>query len=440
MAKTLRDDLILRSLGEGVTSDRVNFAEFLHASFEDEGDWRDSGATAWANDLMNTHPLMSLDNFWVVVDPAENDKIVSGLLMIPQTWCYEDIEIPVGRPELVATLPDYRRRGLIRELMNVCHEYSQQQGQLLNGITGLPYFYRKFGYTMAVYLGQRVRMPLFTIPDLAEDAKPAYTLRKATYEDIPSLIAIDDYDSKWPLLSVQRDETMWRYEIDGRNPKSYMELDIFVLVNSDDEVIGYLSLAPIREDTPYLSVIRYAIGEKASYLQTFDAVISGLKAYALAENEKIVALNFPVDLHPSLLALLRFTYGADVRDRSYSWYLRIPDHVAFIKRIAPVLERRLEGSGAKGYTGYFCISFHDFNHLTIQFEQGKVIDVHDRKVAECAKANAQFPFNTWLNIVFGFHSHDDLHNVLPDARISRDMAVLLEILFPKKPSSLYAIG
>lgn len=440
MAKTIRDGLILRSLGEGVDSDRENFAAFLYAGFENEGDWREARTTAWVNDLMNTHPLMSLDNFWVVVDPTKNDKIVSGLLMIPQIWRYEDIEIPVGRPELIATLPEYRRRGLIRELMNTCHEYSRQQGHLLNGITGIPYYYRQFGYAMAVYLGQRVWMPLFTIPELVKGENPCYALRKATYQDIPALIAIDDYNSKWPLLYVQRDEIMWRYEIDGRNPNSYMEFDIFVLVDADNTVVGYLSLTPIREDSAHLGVIHYAIGEKVSYLETFDAVITGLKAYVLSKNESIAVMTFPVDLHPSLLASMRFIHGVDVADRSYSWYLRVPDHVAFIKRIASVLERRLEGSGAQGYTGHLCISFHNFGYLTIKFEQGKITDVHDREVPECARANAQFPFNTWLNIVFGFHSHDDLHNVLPDARISRDAAVLLDILFPKKPSSIYAIG
>lgn len=440
MGKLLKDSLILRSLAEGFVSDKENFAEFLHMGHEEESDWRETGMTAWVNDLLNTHPQMSLDCVLVVVDATKNDKIVSGLLLIPQTWRYEDIEIPIGRPELIATLPDYRRRGLVRELMKACHEHSQQQGHLVQAITGIPHYYRQFGYTMAVDLGRRIRMPLISVPDLPENEALRYTLREATHEDIPALIAIDAYDSNSALLSVIRDENMWRYEIDGRVSRSDMELDIFVLADNDNEVIGYLSVLPIQEDSTHFGIHRYVIGEKANYLETFDAVLSSLKTYALSQNEKIAVFDFPDSSHPSLITLLRFTYGADVNDRMYSWYLRILDHVAFIKKITPVLERRLKGSGAQGYTGYLSIGFYDFNHLTIKFEQGKIISVQYGKIPDGVNESARFPFNIWLNIVFGHHSHDDLHTVLPDVYVMRDAAALIDILFPKRRSSIYAIG
>ena len=86
---------------------------------------------------------------WTVVEEGGSGEIVSALFLISQTWSYGGIEIPVGRIELVATHPDYRRRGLVRVQMEVVHEWSRQRGELMMGITGIPWYYRQFGYEMA---------------------------------------------------------------------------------------------------------------------------------------------------------------------------------------------------------------------------------------------------------------------------------------------------
>ena len=79
-------------------------------------------------------------------------QIVSALCLIPQTWTYDRIVFGVGRPELVATDPRYRRRGLVRAQMDVVHEWSRERGHLVQAITGIPWYYRQFGYEMALAL------------------------------------------------------------------------------------------------------------------------------------------------------------------------------------------------------------------------------------------------------------------------------------------------
>ena len=58
----------------------------------------------------------------------------------------------VGRPELVGTLPEFRNRGLIRAQMDILHQWSAERGQPVQAITGIPFFYRQFGYEMALPL------------------------------------------------------------------------------------------------------------------------------------------------------------------------------------------------------------------------------------------------------------------------------------------------
>ena len=77
---------------------------------------------------------------------------MSALFLIPQVWSYGGVAMPVGQPELIATHPDYRRRGLIRTQFDVVHEWSRAAGQLWQFISGIPWYYRQFGYVYALDL------------------------------------------------------------------------------------------------------------------------------------------------------------------------------------------------------------------------------------------------------------------------------------------------
>nr|AIA18563.1 Acetyltransferase (GNAT) domain protein [uncultured bacterium] len=151
MLKQLPDGLILRSLSENIASDVERLPDF-YASINAADDTDDikEGVRVWTRDLMHGHATVTLDDIFVVVDPAKDDLLVSATLLIPQTWRYEDVVIPVGRPELVATHPDYRNRRLVRALFDALHERSAALGHNLQVITGIAHFYRQFGYTMSL--------------------------------------------------------------------------------------------------------------------------------------------------------------------------------------------------------------------------------------------------------------------------------------------------
>src|SRR6185437_15754545 len=91
--------------------------------------------------------LMAASDYAIVEDTSRPDHpIVACSCLWQHTWEYAGIPFGVGRPEYVAVHPAYRRRGLVREIFTLLHARSVMRGDMIQAITGIPYFYRQFGY------------------------------------------------------------------------------------------------------------------------------------------------------------------------------------------------------------------------------------------------------------------------------------------------------
>jgi GNAT superfamily N-acetyltransferase len=436
MQKQLRDGLILRSLSEGHASDRERLPQFYFDVFKETGPLEEEKAIIpWTQDLMEGHPTVTPDDIFLVVDPAKEDMIVSATLLIPQVWRYEDVELPVGRPEIVATHPEYRRRGLVRSLFEVVHERSAALGHNVLAITGIPHYYRQFGYTMAVDLGLHATI---TMGNVKQPDNVRFTLRPATNADIPDLMRWADYFARERLLSTVHDETQWHYELNGRREGNGWKLPHLIIVNEAGEGVGYVSMRPTNF-RGQLTCFEYVVGEQSSYLETFNDVIFGMKQWGTERfGECPPMLGFATGVHDTLSVMIDRMIPGSIRRREYAWYLRVVDLVRLIRDITPVLERRLEGSGAHRYTGTLAIGFFDKTALKIEFERGCVKDAVIVPMDE-GDADVSFPYHMFLNVAFGYHTTDEIRSVLPDIGVNQKAAVLLPILFPKKRSWLMAI-
>jgi len=440
MQKQLTNGLILRTLSEGHLSDRQQLPN-LYADVNGESARDDEKAALrrWTEDLMHGHVTVTPDDIFVAVDPSKEDKLASATLLIPQTWRYEDVTISVGRPELVATYPEYRGQGLVRSLFEAVHERSAALGHQMQVITGIPYFYRQFGYTMAVDLAQHASIPLHVIADAAPDYQPAFTLRPATYDDIPNLTRWYDYHARGRLLTEQRSVDVWRYELSGRDAGNGHVMDYQIIVNAAGQGVGYLELFAYRWDLQNINCTGYVVGEESSYLETFDDVMRGIKQWALNRFGCVPTLiSFGSGLHEALDTLIDRTQGGLIRRREYMWYVRVPEMIPFLHHIQPVLERRLEHSGANCYSGEFKIGFYDLTGINIKFEQGKIIGIETMRGKD--GYDISFPWELFWNVVFGQHTYDELRYILPEVWASAKAAVLLDALFPKKKSWLKGLS
>ena len=433
MQKQLQNNLVLRSISEGHTSDKEQLPAFFENVFED------SRVSPWSQNLLDNHPTVTHDDIWVVVDTSQNDKIASSLVLIPQTWRCEDIEFPVGRVELVATDKEYRRKGLVRELMNALHERSDELGHLAQVITGIPNFYRQFGYAMTVELGVRNVVPFPAIPKLKEDETPQYTLRLATTEDIPILAACDTYSAKNYLLTTVCPENIWHYMLHDVNENSLADVSILCIVDVNNNVIGYVVLSKMGDDNNLIDCLGYVVGEKASYLATYEDILRGIQKYTQETypDYSVGAVGFDTGILDVVDKMVNRTFPATVWNYPYAWYMRVPDLARFIQKIAPILERRLQGSGANNFTGDLNIDFYKPEGLCLHFEQGKLTKAENKKVQnrDCA-----FVDLTFYHMLFGYRDYEELRHMYPDTLVNRKARVLLDILFPKKRSWLMALN
>src|SRR5512140_3449747 len=149
LSKDIGAGLILR---RSSPQDAEALAAFCADIHSDDPTTPDRLIGAWTRDLLtHPHPRFHPDDF-TVVEEAATGRIVSTLNLIPQTWTFDGIPFEVGRPELVGTAPEYRNRGLVRLQFEEIHRWSEARGDLLQGITGIPYYYRLFGYEMVLDL------------------------------------------------------------------------------------------------------------------------------------------------------------------------------------------------------------------------------------------------------------------------------------------------
>jgi GNAT superfamily N-acetyltransferase len=442
MQRTLDDGLVLRSLSQGHSSDRENLPRFYVDVFGESGDSDAPLYGAWTRDLVSDkHPTTTHDDIWVVIDPAQNDRIVSALLLIPQRWRYEGIEFGVGRVELVATHRKYRRRGLVRALITAAHQRSAELGHSLQAITGIGHYYRRFGYAMAVDLGSRATLALDAIPSLPEGKAPRYTLRPAAESDIPALATWDEYNARHYTLYAVRSERAWRFDLLERSPETPFSLNVWVIVNTRGEDVGYVA-ASFSDNGRYFTCFGYVVGEKSSYLDTFDDVMRVLRDFVEAQRpdqmqHRPAQISFSSDLAPALDLLIRSTASGNVRESLYAWYLRLPDIPGFIRLIAPVLESRLRDSAAQGYSGDLKVSFYDMTGLTITFEDGCISGAQVGPMEE-ESADMRYPYHLFLNVLFGHRAPEEIKHVIPEASYNRKAAVLVNVLFPRSRACLYA--
>ncbi len=368
----------------------------------------------------------------------DTQKIVSTLCLIPQRWTYAGIPFTVGRVEAVATHPDYRRRGLVRKLFDAAHTQSAALGHLAQGITGIHWFYRQFGYEYALELGGG-RIAYFSAIPAARESAP-YRLRALTLDDIPFAARLYDRDCARSLVACPRTDALWRHILFGYSADSGERRPHYIIETNDGRAVGYLAhWVGVGGDA--FRIAELAVSDEASVRAVALAILPTLKEMAKAEaakdNKQVETIFFQLgrahplfDAIPDLLPKPRAPYG---------WYIRMPDLPRFLRHIAPALETRLAQSVIAGFSGDLPITNYR-DGLRITFERGKIARVELWECPEARDAHANFPPLVFLQLVFGYRSLEELRAAYPDCTAKDEAAVLLDALFPKERSWVMPLG
>jgi GNAT superfamily N-acetyltransferase len=404
-----------------------------------------AGIAAMTRDLISgDHPACRPEDFTVVEDVSKG-SVVSSACLIEQRFFYGGVELGAGLPELVGTHPDYRRRGLVREQMAVLHAWSQERGHLMQAIAGIPYFYRRFGYEMAVWMGSGRRLFASDLPAEPSDGAPSkaateqdrlYRLRLATASDAPFLAELDLRSVRRYLLASPRDAANWRYDVAGRDPESDEFVQVQILERPAGEAIGYVChTRDLSSGT--LRVYAYELADGVSWLEANPHVLNAL---ARAAEERPDSLTFSLgESHPVYEAFPDPPlYDLD-RDGHYSFYVRVPDLPAFLLQVAPVLEENLSRSVAAGHTATLTLNFYS-SGLRLKILRGRINSVEPWDPTPEDTGDAAFPDLTFLQLLLGFRSLEELSHTFPDCSPGKgDTQVLLKALFPQRPSNLQPV-
>lgn len=445
----MRENSYRRELGDGLTlrwttpEDAERVVDLYARVFRPKEDAPlNAHMPIWTRDMFSgRHPHIGPHDFAVVEDTRTRTLVASTCLL--RYICeYDGITIPFGRPEVVATLPEYRKHGLIRAIFELIHAKSDASGDLMQGITGISYYYRQFGYEYAATLddeGLTVQFP--AIPELKMDATEPYLLRDASVEDVPTLRRLYDRERADSGLSAVVSEDYWRWMLTGMNPEAMERWRIKIITDAAGRPVGYLTHMPGRRGNA-IAVDLLAVEQGVPLVSVMPSMLRHLRTLAEttrpirpeSETRPAGAILFRMPRsHPVFGALgdVHFTEGRF----PYAWYIRVPNLPAFIRRIAPVLERRLAASAQSGYSGELALNFYR-GGLRLVLEDGKLAAAEDWQVPLWGEWKAGFPPLVFLKMLCGYRSLDQLRDAYPDVSAEGDAAALLEALFPPRPSLL----
>jgi hypothetical protein len=438
--RELQDGLILR---RSCAADAEALADFCARIHSNEGpDYPNPRVAAWVRDLLTKpHPTFHVDDFTIVAE-EHTGRIVSTLNLIPQTWTYEGIPFGVGRPELVGTLPEYRNRGLVRQQFEEIHRWGPGRGQLVQAITGIPYYYRLFGYEMALDLSGRHYGFEANLPRLKEGETEPFHIRKASRADLPFVAAVYEQAQKRYAIACLRGMDIFEYELDVQSFANSDHFELMIIETQNGEPIGYF------EHTAYLgfsgvSAVGYELKPGISWLEVSPQVSRYLwqagQAYAERDKKECKAFGFMLGRqHPAYEALGTNILPA-TRD-PYAWYIRVADLPGFVRHIAPALEDRLANSIAAGFSGELRLSFFR-DGLRIRFEHGRLKEAGAWKPSPEEHESAAFPGLSFLQILFGYRSLAELEQSFADCYwMDWKARTLINILFPKKLSDVFPVA
>jgi hypothetical protein len=230
------------------------------------------------------------------------------------------------------------------------------------------------------------------------------------------------------LVSTVRDRDLWKVQEQQRREYEH-EFTTYV-VKRAKEIEGYFRLVSRENEkdpgNSFLDVIE-------SSIRTYDGVrrtLQFLKEKCKEKSFHRIALSGSITSNLSQLGL---DLGGNLT-RGWKHQLRIPDMVRFLKRIRPVLQKRLRRTMFGGLTQE--VTINTYRHCyVLDFQRGKIKQIRDLGIHEDGK-NLSFraPPNDFVRLLLGQYSIDELSQQNIDFLVAGPVKSLIATLFPKQES------
>jgi predicted N-acetyltransferase YhbS len=353
---------------------------------------------------------------WTVAVDTDG-RIVSACTLFQHRLQFGSVELPAAQIEFVATRPEARKAGLVRRQFERHHARVAELGALVIVITGIPYLYRRLGYGYAFVDGRVHRV--VTVPEAPE----GWTIADATVDDVDAITAEYDRAATDNEIALRHPAEAWRWLVEGAPT-----WDERVRLARRGGVVEGIARTQVRTDQGYYATWGSArtVGAAEALLADAATAADGLKFYA-------------VDRHADPWGSVVRQAGVHDPSTFEAVYARIPDPVAFLDAIRPVLSERLTASGLAQESGELALSLYD-DGVVIAYERGEVTEV--RRDPEPAldpldDDDAGVPPDVFPALVFGRFTTEELALRHDDVGYVKDRA-LMDVLFPKQHVDLIA--
>ena len=359
------------------------------------------------------HQGMTDEDYFMV---KQGDKVVAGLVLIPQRWSIDGAEFKVAEMGCVGTRPEYRRRGLQRILNTEFDEYVAENGYDLCVLAGIPYFYRQFGYQYAVELDY------LTVIDLDKLPNETYlTTRPFRASDIDTAQRLLEETQREYMVHSIRTKEIWMMQQEtgtyGADPFNA------TVILEGDKVVAYYRWWPEKKEKTLM------VRELAQSGDMSPQIAATIRR----EAEKLGLVKLKTKLgHIDAFSRYLKGLGAEL-NKPYAWQVKLVNPKGFLEKLGPVLERRLENSEFKGLTDELRMNFWKYA-VSVRFEDGKLVSVEE--IPEAKRILGMNPYAS-IQLFLGYHTREELEYMNPDFYIRDGYDKLIDTLFPRKPGYIH---
>jgi predicted N-acetyltransferase YhbS len=393
----------------------------------------------------------ALADWLVVTAPSSGPepRLVAASGLLAHTMVLDGVAFPAGQIEYVVTDPAFQRRGLVRAQFARHHRRAAERGDLALFITGIPYLYRRFGYGYGLdYPPIRIPVreadgsadPAAEVPTNAArssgtGADPRLAVRPARDADLATIRRLDA-DRPPSGLRVQRDDAAWQVATTTCADNRYEQLWVLERVDPGlrvTAVVGWFRTQRRPEDERlYIPTAGIEPGEPASSTM---AMIR--HAETIAGDDTLIVWDIPDTSYSGHLDdLARLGALSEPMQLGQGIYVRVPDPVALLDRLRPLLSARLAGTKYAERDDELVLSLYE-SGVALDLARGEVTAVR-------AVPGIEDPFAVggvgiapdWFGaLVFGRHGAIALEARADDVTLGRRRGVM-EVLFPKRPSDV----
>ncbi|MEJ2250345.1 MAG: GNAT family N-acetyltransferase [Candidatus Lokiarchaeota archaeon] len=375
--------------------------------------------------LFKEHPNKKII-LWIYVKDIKLNKIVSTGILLPEILNFEGIKIPICEMGFVATLESYRNKGLFQKVNDLYEEVMEEYGYIISAIRGIPYYYRRFNYEFSIPFNNPFIISPSKIPDTELHNIKIY---KATIDKLGLLESlynewVKDYNI---TLDYSKDAFTYRFLSKVSNEFRFKSF----IVEEDGKIYGFFSIGTFFGEKDVITfsskLTKDQIIKVLQYLRT-------KREKSSSEKNQNHVLTILTPENSDFGKIIR-SFGGKM-DSAWKWQILIPNIGKFLKKIKPILEKRINNSLFKNLTLDFRLSNYRETFI-LKFKKGNIFNILNEKgYPEPNICDLRVPYSFINKIILGDCSIEEMHYIIQDALFKPESLPIINVLFPKKDSYL----